>query len=84
MPPRFLLTLPNMETEVAQHIGLKVHDLAGAHEEIFHDEVKNIMFIDPSADVWVLSPATLDAAFCDNNRTVKYRFVKGFSRHLSI
>ena len=84
MPPRFLLTLPNMEKEVAQPIGLKVHDLAGAHEEILHDEVKNIMFINPSAEVWVVSPATLDAAFCNNNRTVTYRFVKGFSKHLSI
>ena len=69
---------------MAQPIGLKVHYLAGAHEEILHDEVKNIMFINPSADVWVVSPATLDAAFCNNNRTVTYRFVKGFSRHLSI
>ena len=51
---------------MAQPIGLKVHYLAGAHEEILLDEVKNIMFINPSADVWVVSPATLDAAFCNN------------------
>ena len=84
MPPRFLLTIPNKETEVAPPIGLKVHDLAGAPEEILHDKVKNITLINPSADVFVVSPATLDAAFCNNNLPVKYGFVRRFSRHLSM